>query len=631
MDRWLQLMLLMPEDEFITYKTLSEELGISVRTVYDDITRLNQMMRTCGAQLVAKPYHGVKLDVTDRNRFLGFLESLGTDGAMLGDSAEVRINKIVRELLQSDAACKSDDLCEALHISRSTLKKDMKGVRALIRSYDLQLVHQPYAGLRITGQEKDMRRCLVKLERNMIASDGAFLREDIQKTATLLQEIFKQYAYRMAAYAFQNFVMHVDVSMMRIRQGREIAQGAFPSLVDADASVVKLSKAVVVALEALYDIRLSAGECQYILLHLESKKVISWKQASIATADVYALVTQMLASVQRVFCYDFSHDFELIASLSAHLIPMRMRLLCGMPQDNPMIREIREGGPLAYEMANVACGVLQKEYHREVSADETGYFALYFHVALERMRAQRRKNVLIVCGTGKGAATLLAHNIEQNYGKYLNVIATYEAADFSDADLRAADYILSTIPIKEEVPVPVIELGRAFTWKEGEDIREHLKRDRQRTLMEYFSETLFFPHMAAQTKEEVLQMICMETAKYEQLPDNFYESVMERERIGGTALGNLVATPHPARPLGVRSLVVIGILEQPVSWDQEKVQIIFLLSMKVGGDRNLPLFYKMISHFLTNKSLVRRLIKNQTFEEMRSTFSDLSEEACRLD
>lgn len=49
MNRWLQLMLLMPEDEFITYKALSEELGISVRTVYDDIIRLNEMMLEHGA------------------------------------------------------------------------------------------------------------------------------------------------------------------------------------------------------------------------------------------------------------------------------------------------------------------------------------------------------------------------------------------------------------------------------------------------------------------------------------------------------------------------------------------------------------------------------------------------------
>ncbi len=290
-----------------------------------------------------------------------------------------------------------------------------------------------------------MRRCLVRLNRNMIANDGDFLREDIQKTATLLQDIFKQYGYRMAAYSFQNFVLHVDVSIVRIRQGKEIPPDAFPDI-PHNADVLAISRAVVVALEAMYDIRFLEGEQQYILLHLECKKVISWKQASIATADVYALITQMLSSVQSVFCYDFSHDFELIASLSTHLVPMRTRLLCGMPQDNPMIKEIREGGPLAYEMANVACSVLQKEYGREISADETGYIAMYFHVALERMRAQRRKNVLIVCGAGKDAAVLLAHNIEQNYGKYLNVIAAYESVDFSEGDLQTADYILSTIP-----------------------------------------------------------------------------------------------------------------------------------------------------------------------------------------
>lgn len=53
--------------------------------------------------------------------------------------------------------------------------------------------------------------------------------------------------------------------------------------------------------------------------------------------------------------------------------------------------------------------------------------------------------------------------------------------------------------------------------------------------------------------------------------------------------------------------------------------------MKEGGDRNLPLFYKMISRFLMDKALVRRLIKNQTFEEMLSIFAILSEEASRLD
>lgn len=199
MDRWLQLVLLMPENECITCKELAEALGVSTRTIYDDILQLNRMMLPHGAQLEARPYHGVKLSVTDRTRFLSFLDTLEADGTLRGETAESRINKIIRVLLQTDAAVKSDDLCEMLHVSRSTLKKDLRMIRPRLRHYDLQLLHQPYAGLRIDGTEKNIRRCMAKLGRNMIANDGEFLSENIQKLAVLLQNIFRRHAYRMAA------------------------------------------------------------------------------------------------------------------------------------------------------------------------------------------------------------------------------------------------------------------------------------------------------------------------------------------------------------------------------------------------------------------------------------------------
>lgn len=565
MNRWLQLMLLMPEDEFITYKALSEELGISVRTVYDDISRLNEMMLEHGAQLVARPHHGVTLDVHDRTRFLRFLDALGSGNTVLGDTSEARIGKIIRTLLGSPAPCKSDDLCETLHISRSTLKKDLRGVRTLLGMYDLRLAHQPYAGLSIRGTEKDIRRCLVRMKRGIVAGDGGTLHPEAQQTDRILQAIFKQYDYRMAAYSFQDFVLHIDVSVERIRQGHEMGAEDLPSLPTAPQDEA-LSRAVVVAMEAQYGLRFSAGECRYVLLLLMSRRVLSWKQASMAAADVYGVVTEMLVAVRRTFCYDFSHDFELIASLSTHLIPLRTRLLCGMQQENPVGREIREGGPLAYEMANVACGILRSTYGCEVSADETGYIALYFHVALERMHAQRKKRVLIVCGAGKGAAMLLAHTIEENYGKYLEVIGTYEVADFSDTDLEAADYILSTIPLREALPVPVIELGDLLPWQAGGDLRAHLMHDRQEAMLAFFAEQLFLPQVSAATREDALRKICAAAEAVEELPQDFYDAVVEREHIGGTALGNLVATPHPARPMGGRSFVVVAVLDQPILW-----------------------------------------------------------------
>ena len=83
--------------------------------------------------------------------------------------------------------------------------------------------------------------------------------------------------------------------------------------------------------------------------------------------------------------------------------------------------------------------------------------------------------------------------------------------------------------------------------------------------------------------------------------------------------------------MGGRSFVVVAVLNQPILWGEEDAQILFLVSMKDGGDRDLPQFYKMIGRFLTNRTLVRRLIKRPTFDELRTIFSALADEVCRMD
>ena len=624
MDRWLQLILLMPEDDYITNRQLSETLGVSNRTIYNDITQLNQMMRDKGAQLISKPRHGVKLVVEDRSKFLTFLHSLETDSVVLGDNAETRLNKVIERMIQIDGPVRMDDLADELHISRSTLKMDLRKVRLFLSRYNLEIDYRSYSGMQILGSEKGLRRCLAKIDQNMIASDGRFLSRDMDEISTLLNDIFKRHRYRMAAYSFQNFVIHVYVSICRIRQGKEIGLTWTDEENSTDGQLRELAEAVVVALEKAYGVTFSRAEFQYILLHLECKKIVTGKQDTVVTADVYEAVTQMLQEVQNVFHYDFQHDFELITNLSTHIVPLRMRLQYDMPFENPMISEIREGEPLAYEMANVACGVLAEMYGKRVSSDEVAYIALHFHVAIERYKKKYKKNVLIVCGTGKGSAMLLAYRVKEEYGKYLNVVGTHETMDLSEINFSHVDYILTTVPIHERVPVPVIEISKPFSRDVHSDLRKYFQNDRRESLMGYFSEDLFLPGMSESSKDAVLRRLCDVASSRRDIPVNLYDYVLRREEIGGTAFGNYVAIPHPNQPVGEESFVVTGLLAQPVMWDQDEVQIVFLLSMKEGGDRNLQLFYRTVSRFLSDKSLVQRLIQNQSYENLISILDSLS-------
>lgn len=625
MDRWLQLILLMPEDDFITNKQLAETLGVSNRTVYNDIVQLNQVMKDKGAQLVSKPHYGVKLEVTDKGKYLAFLRSLEVDNVTVGDNTETRVGKIIEKMIQAEAPIKMDDLSDELYVSRSTLKNDLKRVRAFLDDYGLQIDYRSYTGMSINGPEKTLRRCLAKIEQNLIAKDGSFLSKDMDEISALLKEIFKRHRYKMAAYSFHNFVAHVHVSISRIRQGKEIAL-LYQEQNDGDAR--NLAEDVVSALARTYDITFSRAEFQYLLLHLECKRMVSDTSEAVVSSDVYEITTRMLKEIQTAFHYDFQHDFELVTNLSLHIVPLRLRLLYDMPFANPMTAEICEGAPLAYEMATVACGVLVQIYEKKVSPDEIAYIALHFNVAIDRYKKKHKKNVLIVCGTGKSSAMLLTYRIKEEYGKFLNVVGTHDSINLADVDFTNVDYVLTTIHIREHIPVPIIEINKPFFMGEDRgDLRKYFQNDRRQTLMRYFSEEMFLSHLTADSKEDVLKLLCKTAAANVEIPEDAFAHVMRREALGSTAFGNYVAIPHPDRPMGGESFVVTGILEHPVPWDQEEVQIVFLIFMKAGGDRNLQLFYRSVSRFLSDRTLVQRLIQNQTYEELIAILDSLSYEA----
>ena len=388
-----------------------------------------------------------------------------------------------------------------------------------------------------------------------------------------------------------------------------------------------LAEEVIAALERTYEITFSRAEFQYLQLHLECKRMVSDTSEAVVSSDVYEITTRMLKEIQTAFHYDFQHDFELVTNLSLHIVPLRLRLLYDMPFENPMTAEICEGAPLAYEMATVACGVLAQIYEKKVSPDEVAYIALHFNVAIDRYKKKHKKNVLIVCGTGKSSAMLLTYRIKEEYGKFLNVVGTHDSINLADVDFTNVDYVLTTVHIREHIPVPIIEINKPFFMgEERSDLRKYFQNDRRKTLMRYFSENMFLSHLTADSKEAVLKLLCETAAANVEIPEDAFAHVMRREDLGNTAFGNYVAIPHPDRPMGSESFVVTGILEHPILWDQEEVQIIFLIFMKAGGDRNLQLFYRSVSRFLSDKTLVQRLIQNQTYEELIAILDSLSYE-----
>ncbi|MBR6957161.1 MAG: PTS sugar transporter subunit IIA, partial [Erysipelotrichaceae bacterium] len=92
--------------------------------------------------------------------------------------------------------------------------------------------------------------------------------------------------------------------------------------------------------------------------------------------------------------------------------------------------------------------------------------------------------------------------------------------------------------------------------------------------------------------------------------------VLNREKHGLTSFGNLAATPHPDRTCTERNVVCVGILDEPINWGSNDVQVIILMSLSTDEQQDSRLFIETLTEFISDEDTVRDLINNRTFDNL---------------
>lgn len=635
-QRWNQLLKHLEEQKFITSERLATDLGVSSRTIRNDLKELSIILMKHGAEIESKPKIGNRLLIHHQAAYQQFTKQFEeSDEVEIPSSSQERVQYLLEYLLVADDYVKIDDLSESLFIGKSTISQDLKEVRERLQEYNLTLTNRPNYGIKVEGREFDLRLCIANHTINRVKLDSSKNEGDqkawLEKIANILSVVFDNAHFQMNDVSFQNLIVHIYIALLRVQEG------CFVPLNEEQMSAIELkheygiAKLIVKRIHEVFDIDIPDSETGYIAIHLASKKIVEPEHDGvnnmIIDQEVNEIVTYMLQSVYEAFKIDFSDDLELRMVLALHLIPFGVRMQYDMILRNPLMIEIKTRFTLAYSIAVAACEILRKQYHKTIQEDEISYFALHFNLALERKKhVNGEKNILIVCGTGRGTAQLLVYKFREEFGKYLNEIHTCDVLGVKTVDFSNIDYVIATVPITTPVPVPILSLKYFLEDSDVLAVRHLLSKEKSTTMMKYFDERLFLCNFDAENKEDVLKYMSKKIKEVKDVPRNFYQALLKREQQAVTEFGNLVAMPHPYKAITKDTFVCVAILNKPIIWDKRKVQLVYLMSMEDNLNRNLQLFYKITSKLLVNKVLVKELIQKKDFQTLLMMFHSIEEE-----
>ncbi|MEG0661615.1 MAG: BglG family transcription antiterminator [Anaerorhabdus sp.] len=620
--------------DYVTSEELASILEVSSRTIRSDLKDLSEQLINHGVEIISKPKYGNKLHILNQKKLDEFITEITKDEeeCLIPSNSQERVQYLLEYLLAADSFVKIDDLCESLYISKSSISQDLKEVRKLLEEYNLKLIQKPSYGIKVEGKEFDFRLCITnqtisRLNFNDMSED-VDKKHSLKSIAEVLTSVFDEYHFRMSDVSFQNLIVHIYIAMKRIQESCYVPMDQEQMKRIQEESEFVIAEAVVSKLITVFNIEIPESETGYIAIHLASKKIIEFSHDGLENViidnEISEIVTHMLNEVHDAFKIDFRDDLELRMVLALHLVPFGVRIRYDMILRNPLLKEIKTRFTLAYSIAVSACDILKKRYHKDIQEDEIGYFALHFNLALERKRnVISKKNVLIVCSTGRGTAELLVYKFREEFGKYINKIETCDSLSINKIDFTNIDYLITTVPIIDSVPVPILEVKYFLEDSDVSAVRKMLSKEKTSSLIQYFDERLFLCNLDFKNKEDVLHYMTKKIKEVKEVPTNFYQKVMKREHQAITEFGNLVAIPHPYKAVSKETFVCIAILNKPIIWDKKKVQLIYLLSIEDSVNKNLQTFYKITSKLLLNQDYVKKLIAKKDYQVLLQIFNTI--------
>ncbi len=615
----LDLILKLKSAEYCSCKLLAGYFRISENRIRNEIAEINNSVSSDVAHIASKrgSGNGYELIIHDFAKFEEYLNELEEENKKEQYNFRntlTRVENIALFLLNQNDYIRLDDLADRFYLSSRQMSTDLRLVRKFYENYNLSIGNLPYRGMFVEGTEFSKRLCMANIYFKNISmgNNGQYsiLQKNVDAEIAAIKNIILEesssFGIEFSDVALDNLTIHLFVTIERAgiefkNDDREDTEKELP-----------ICTAILNRLEDLYHVKFSAYDRRYMGIHIAGKRFYNTHD-DLISQDIHMLAEEILKQIDERFLTTYSEDQQLIVRLSLHLIPLIIRIENHFVQTNPMAEDIKSNYKISNEMACVAAEVINKKYNVQLSQDEISYIAL--HLELSTYMSQiRQYKILLLCHTGTTSSEILKRQIQSRFEDYISELNVSSVAKVNNYELDNYDFILTTIPFRAFTKTPIYRIDTFLNDKSSSKIEDLVRYGSfKQDISVYFPEELFIQNLKAENKESVIHEMVKEIQKYRNISDDFFNQVMEREKLSSTDYGNQVAIPHPFKKMSEEPFTSVAILDHPIRWGVNHVQLVLLTSIS-DQTKDLQTYYYMLTKTIADEKKVERIISNPTYK-----------------
>lgn len=623
-NRLANMLHLFQNMQSVTVKTLASKLGVSDRTIRNDIKSLNQTLAGCA--LIEGRKGRYSLEVLDGQRFNAILSEMAEADDLL-NSPRNRMDYLFGKLMRADRPLLTDDLAYEMSVGRTTLVNDLRRLRQELEAYHIRVEGKTSQGLTLYGNESDIRRYVLDTNFESIYHSYPLDRE----VEGLLRQYFgEQMLDPSVQHNFRRFVILMLDRFLTGHYIGKLSAEAYDLVARAEFAAVN---DVVGRIGESLGVTLPAEEKLFALMPIIGMRTPA-DIRGMRSIELDESVRPLLPKIVRRIHEDLNLHISLgdyTEEFLYHLMFMINRLRFGIRQTNPMAEDMREKYPLAYQVAGIASDVIARECSLEVTEDEQAYLATYFGVFLteSQLRMERRFRIAAVYTTGRVTARLLEMQLQRivGGGTELTMLPEQEA---TTENLDEFDLVLTTVELKQGCHRPVIQISEIVREQE---LRRMIDRARYYdqvntptldggsfVMTGLFGEEQFFRFEQGVTYEQGLRCMVSKLGEDGLVDGGFAERLDRRVEQGSMTFGNAIALPHVIQYASDHIVLAVGVFARPVRYGSDEVSIVFLLGLPEHIEENDYLLIRVYDEVIAisqNDELRERIVAARDYQQLR--------------
>lgn len=582
------LTMLKSSHEFKRTEDLAEALQISRRTVFNDIIDLENN----GYVFEKKPGLGLRLN--------SIPQKLENDKNLWPISS--RRSEEVKTLLIQGKTVTIQSLAEENMVAESSIIADFTWIRETILDDSTASLVGNEKGTYISGSELQWQKALIALNNYIIQTNNLsfdspklikkfseyYSTDVVQECNNMLRSLKDFNLYYVADYYALNMLNALIVLCYRIQNGHhhEIYKS---SLVYDEANSLMyylLAKDLLHNISKKLPLKFTEEDIRYLAIYLDVNR-INFEVTKPKIDPIYEQLTKrMILQVSEAVGIDLNTDKVLFQNLYLHVAPMINRLKNNISIKNPMLDEIKKQYKVMFDLTWLITGSISTALDVTLTEDEIGFLTLHFLSALERHEKSHR--VLVLCPNGTVASSIIASQIRRILPP-LDIVEATSKEEIKHINLEDIDLIVSTFPLDQD-KVPCVVVSNIITQSDLTNIeavyRKKLafpKRNSVKNtgvLEKYLKcKNIYISDDADISQAQILKKLSDSFCNGGFVTKEYYSSLIEREKNGGTDIITGGAIPHGSIQFVKKTQLALWISKKPIKWNKYRVTCIILFAL----------------------------------------------------